>query len=217
MDLRTGIAVSCLEGESRVETVRLADGAVLPASVVIVAVGIEPAVSPLLVAGAVGANGVTVDAYCRTSLPDVYAIGDCAAHPNRFADGAVIRLESVQNATDQAAIVARALLGDPVPYAAVPWFWSHQYDLKLQTIGLSAGHDLAVLRGDPKTRSFSVAYCKDGRVIAFDCVNAPKDYVQGRKLVAERAQVPASLLADASVPLKDMTALESDRVPTTSP
>ena len=205
VDLRTGAAMDCLEGDgTKVTGVKMADGSVLPAEIVIVGIGIVPCVGALLGAGAAGGNGVDVDEFCRTSLPDVYAIGDCAAHANDFADGAVIRLESVQNANDQATTAAKAICGELVPYKATPWFWSNQYDLKLQTVGLSTGHDRAVLRGDPVTRSFSVVYLKGGKVIALDCVNMVKDYVQGRKLVEARAQIAPEMLADASVPLKEM-------------
>ncbi|MES2303071.1 MAG: oxidoreductase C-terminal domain-containing protein, partial [Pseudomonadota bacterium] len=99
---------------------------------------------------------------------------------------------------------AKDICGAPVPYKATPWFWSNQYDLKLQTVGLSTGHDNAVLRGDPATRSFSVVYLKGGKVVALDCVNMVKDYVQGKKLVEARAQIAPEMLADASVPLKEM-------------
>lgn len=205
VDLRLGVSVACIEGkDGRASGVRLLDGSVIPAQMVIVGIGVEPAVSPLIAAGAEGANGVRVDVQCRTSLPDVFAIGDCALHANRFADGAMIRLESVQNANDQAKVAAGTILGGEAAYDAVPWFWSNQYDLKLQTVGLSTGHDAAVLRGDPATRSFSVVYLRRGRVVALDCVNAVKDYVQGRKLVAEGARAEVSILADASVPLKEI-------------
>ena len=196
--------------QGRAAGLHLKDGAVVPADLVIVGIGIVPAVAPLLEAGAAGGNGVLVDDYCRTTLPDVYAIGDCAAHANGYAGGAVIRLESVQNANDMATTAARALLGRPEPYHTVPWFWSNQYDLKLQTVGLSIGHDAALLRGDPATRSFSVVYLKAGRVIALDCVNAVKDYVAGRALVAARARIDPALLADPvqladpQVPLKSL-------------
>ncbi|TPG49731.1 NAD(P)/FAD-dependent oxidoreductase [Sphingomonas glacialis] len=207
VDLRTGVTVECIEETDGAATgVRLADGTVLAGSMVIVGIGIIPAVAPLLEAGAAGGNGVTVDALCRTSLPDIFAIGDCAAHPNPYADGATIRLESVQNANDQATTVARVLTGDPQPYDAVPWFWSNQYDLKLQTVGLSTGFDMAVLRGDVATRRFSVVYLKAGKVIALDCVNMTRDYVQGRALVMARAVIDPALLADADVPLKEMLA-----------
>ncbi len=205
VDLRTGVTVDSIVGENGAASgVRLADGTVLPGNLVIVGIGIIPAVAPLLAAGADGGNGVNVDALCRTSLPDIFAIGDCAAHPNPYADGAVIRLESVQNANDQATTVAKLLTGEETPYDAVPWFWSNQYDLKLQTVGLSIGHDAVVLRGDVAARSFSVIYLKHGHVIALDCVNATRDYVQGRTLVVARAVVDPARLADAAVPLKEL-------------
>lgn len=204
VDLRTGVTVECIEGDETVSGVRLADGTVLPCEIVIVGIGIVPAIGPLIAAGAAGGNGVDVDEYCRTSLPDVFAIGDCAAHANGFADGAVVRLESVQNANDMATCAARAIMGEPQPYAATPWFWSNQYDLRLQTVGLSTGHDATVLRGDPAARSFSVVYLKAGKVIALDCVNAVKDYAQGRKLVENRSTPEPERLADTSVPLKEL-------------
>lgn len=204
VDLRTGIGVDCIEGDSRVTGVRLSDGTLLACEMAIVGIGIVPAVEPVLAAGAAGGNGVAIDALCRTSLPHVYAIGDCAAHASAFAGGAEIRLESVQNANDMATTAARAILGEDVPYRATPWFWSNQYDLKLQTVGLSTGHDAEVVRGDPATRSFSVVYLKDGRVIALDCVNMVKDYVQGRALVEAGAAIDPARLADANEPLKAM-------------
>ena len=205
VDLRTGVNVSEIVGDgSKVSGVKLADGEIVPAQMVIVGIGIIPAVAPLLDAGAQGGNGVLVDGHCKTSLPNIYAIGDCAAHANGFAEGAVIRLESVQNANDQAKVAAQAILGSPQDYGATPWFWSNQYDLKLQTVGLSTGHDAAILRGDPATRSFTVVYMKQGHVIALDCVNSVKDYAQGRKLVEARAVIPAADLANVELPLKDL-------------
>ncbi len=206
VDVRLGITVECIEGEDKVTGVRLADGSVLACEMVIVGIGIVPAVEPLLAAGARGGNGVAVDELCRTSLPHVFAIGDSALHANPFAGALPIRLESVQNANDMATVVARMITGEPDPYHAVPWFWSNQYDLRLQTVGLSAEHDQEVLRGDPATRSFSIVYLKRGRVVALDCVNATKDYVQGRALVVGGASVPPEKLADMGIPLKEMAA-----------
>jgi 3-phenylpropionate/trans-cinnamate dioxygenase ferredoxin reductase subunit len=185
-----------------VSGVTLADGRHFGADLVIVGIGIVPSVQPLIDAGARGGNGVWVDDHCRTSLPDIFAIGDCALHANRFAGGAETRLESVQNAADMAITVARGITGDPAPYNAVPWFWSNQYDLRLQTMGLSIGHDQTVLRGDPATRSFSLIYLKQGCVIALDCVNAARDYVQGKALVEQGVAVPVDALADTGTPLK---------------
>ncbi|WP_437880420.1 NAD(P)/FAD-dependent oxidoreductase [Pseudomonas sp. LRF_L74] len=205
VDVRLNARLECLEGEQgQVSGVRLADGEVLAAQMVIVGIGIVPAVEPLLAAGAQGGNGVEVDEVGRTSLADVYAIGDCALHRNGFAEGAAIRLESVQNANDMAMTVAKSLLGQHEPYQAVPWFWSNQYDLRLQTVGLSIGHDQVVVRGDPAQRSFSVIYLRQGQVIALDCVNAAKDYVQGRALVVGGTRAEPVALADASIPLKTL-------------
>ena len=202
VDVRLGVCVDAIEGEDNVTGVRLSNGELIPGDLVIVGSGILPAVEPLIAAGAEGGNGVLVDRLCKTSLPDIYAIGDCAAHENGFAEGAVIRLESVQNANDQANVVARGIVGDEASYHAIPWFWSNQYDLKLQTAGLSTGHDQAVLRGDPATRSFSVVYLKAGKVIAIDCVNATRDYVQGRMIVTAGLVAIPEQLADAETPLK---------------
>ncbi len=205
VDVRLGTMVESIEGtDGRASGVRLADGHVVPCEMVIVGIGIIPAVEPLLAAGAEGGNGVAVDALCRTTLPDIFAIGDCAHHANSFANGAHIRLESVQNANDMATTVAKVLTGEEVPYHAVPWFWSNQYDLKLQTVGLSTGFDRAIVRGDIGSRSFSVVYLRDGAVIALDCVNAIKDYVQGKALVVNATHVDPDLLANASIPLKTL-------------
>lgn len=205
VDLRLGTTVACLRGEGdQVSGVELADGQTLSCDLVIVGVGIEPTIGPLAHAGAACSNGVEVDRYCRTSLPHVFAIGDCAAHPNRFAGGAMVRLESVQNANDMAVTAAHAIGGKELPYDNLPWFWSHQYNLKLQTIGLSQGHDQAIWRGTDQDFSSSVIYLKEGRVIAMDCVNSVKDYVQGRKLVQAGAEVPASRLADVKISLAEM-------------
>jgi len=207
VDVRLGVTVACIaETDGKACGVTLADGETVPAEMVIVGIGIVPAVQPLLDAGAAGSNGVDVDAQCRTSLPDVFAIGDCAAHANAFADGARIRLESVQNANDQATVVAKTIAGTPVDYHTVPWFWSNQYDLRLQTVGLSIGHDAVVVRGDIASRSFSLIYLRAGRVIALDCVNATRDYVQGRALVLAGADTDPARLADAGIPLKEIAA-----------
>ena len=202
VDVRLGQQVTALIGDDRVTEVELGDGELLPADLVIVGIGIVPSVGPLKEAGAKGDNGALVDARCRTSLPDIYAVGDCAAHANVFADGEIIRLESVQNANDMATVAARDICGEPADYKATPWFWSNQYDLKLQTVGLSAGHDQAVLRGDPTSRKFSLVYLKRGRVIALDCVNNARDYSHGRRLVEMGVTVRPEELADTDRPLK---------------
>ena len=211
VDVRLGATISHLAAErGRVRGAVLADGEELAADIVIVGIGIVPEVTPLIEAGATGGNGVEVDAQCRTSLPDILAVGDCAAHANRFAQGRVIRLESVQNANDQATVAARIILGLDASYDAVPWFWSNQYDLKLQTVGLSAGHDDLVVRGEIASGSFSVVYLREGKVIALDCVNAVRDYAQGRRLVTDGHIVSRDLLADAGVALKEFVATDRE-------
>ena len=205
VDLRLEAKVDRLEGENGwVRQVVLEDGEEIPCDMVVVGIGIVPAAGPLIAAGASGANGVDVDEFCRTSLPDIYAIGDCAAHANQWANGAVIRVESVQNAHDMATTAAKHIVCIDEPYRAFPWFWSNQYDLKLQTAGLSLGYDETVVRGDPANAKFSVIYLKEGRVIALDCVNATKDYVQGRKLVEAGASPDKAALANPDIPLKEL-------------
>lgn len=205
VDVRLAATLHAFVGSGgNVDGVRMTDGEVIAAQLVIVGVGIVPNVRPLIAAGAKGGNGVDVDKYCRTSLPDIFAIGDCAAHENGFAGGRRVRLESVQNANDQAITTAKFIMGDPQPYRVTPWFWSNQYDLKLQTTGLSNDHDDLVVRGEVTDRSFSVIYLKDGKVVALDCVNATRDYVQGRKLLDSNLTVDKARLTDLSVPLKDM-------------
>jgi 3-phenylpropionate/trans-cinnamate dioxygenase ferredoxin reductase component len=203
VDVRLGAKLAGIEGDWKVAGVNMADGEIIPAQMVVVGIGIIPAVGPLIAAGAVGGNGVDVDAFCRTTLPDIYAIGDCAAHISDFAGGERIRLESVQNANDQAMTAAKAIIGDPQPYHALPWFWSNQYDLRLQTVGLSIDHDDTVLRGEPASRSFSVIYLKQGRVVALDCVNAVRDYVQGRMFVIDKLSPAKAKLADTAIAFKE--------------
>lgn len=206
VDVRLSHGVAEIVGDDgAVRGVKLDNDETVDCDMVVVGIGIVPAVAPLIAAGAAGSNGVDVDVYCRTTLDDIYAIGDCAAHANDFADSAVIRLESVQNANDMANTVARAIMGDKEPYHALPWFWSNQYDLKLQTAGLNLGYDAAILRGDPDSRKFTVVYTREGVPIAFDCVGTMKDYVQGRKLLeAGPDKIDPALLADPEVPLKEL-------------
>jgi 3-phenylpropionate/trans-cinnamate dioxygenase ferredoxin reductase subunit len=214
VDLRTAARMDCIEiTGGKATAVLMQDGERIATDLVIAGIGIVPETAPLIAAGATGSNGVDVDTYCRTSLADIYAVGDCAAHHNRFAGGARLRLESVQNANDQAKVAVAHILGRAEPYEAVPWFWSNQYDLKLQTIGLSIGHDQTILRGDPATRSFTVLYLRQGQVIALDCVNATKDYVQGRALVLSGDLLSQADLADPGIPLKEAVPVATGHVP----
>lgn len=191
VDIRLGESVDCLDGTERVTHVVLANGERVPADLVIVGIGITPNVETLAAAGAKVTNGVDVDARCRTSLPDVFAIGDCANQADRYASGDRVRIESVPSVSEQAMTVARELTGQGRDQCALPWFWSNQYDLKLQTVGLSNGYDEELIRGDPESRSFSVVYLREGRIIAVDAVNSARDFVRGRVWVGSGAGVEA--------------------------
>lgn len=209
VDVRLNAQVAAIEGENGSATcVKLGDGEILPCDLVIAGIGIQPEIGPLIAAGATANNGVEVDAFCQTSIPGIYAIGDCAAHRNDFAAGELIRLECVQNANGMANVAAKHICGQPEPYHEVPWFWSNQYDLKMQSVGLCTGHDAAIVRGEPRSRGFSVIYLRKGRVVALDCINSMKDYVQGRKLVEARVEADPAVLADTQRPLSQLTAPE---------
>lgn len=204
VDVRTSCSVSGLEraADGQVTYVNLASGQRLPADLMIVGIGLVPNTELAEAAGLPVDDGIVVDEYCRTADPRVFAIGDCTRHPC-LENGGFRRLESAPNATEQAGVVAATLLGTPRAYDTVPWFWSDQYDVKLQTIGLSAGHDQVVVRGTPEPgRSFAVFYLKGGEVRAADVVNAPRDFMTAKKLVAVHARVPAARLRDLSTPLK---------------
>ena len=203
--LRTGVTVSKLVGnEEHVDAVVLGNGEEISTDLVIVGIGLVPNQDVLEEAGADCSNGVEVDEYCRTSLPDVFVIGDCAYHPNIFADNQRVRLESVPNAVEQAKTVVSCILNNPKPYQALPWFWSNQYDLKLQTAGLNHGYDETVVRGDPETRRFSLIYLRKGQVVAIDAVNSIKDFIGGKKLVEKKARPKITELSNLTIPLKSL-------------
>ncbi len=189
-------------GTARVAAVRLGNDSEVPADFVLVAVGVAPNDALARDAGLACDNGVLVDEYCRTSDASIFAAGDCARHPS-IHYGARVLLESVDNAFEQAQSAALNMLGIDTVHDKVPWFWSDQYDLKMIIVGLAQGHDHALLRGDPATRSFSVCYLKDGELIAVDTVNAAKDQLSARKLIPARARPDPRNLADPAIPLKD--------------
>ena len=204
VDLRTGAQLAALEGEPEVRRVVLGDGTAIDCDLMVIGIGIVPNVELAVEAGLAVDNGIVVDEQTRTSDPDIVAAGDCTSHPSTFA-GRRIRLESVQNALEQGRAAAATLAGKPAPYQTVPWFWSDQYDLKLQMVGLSAGHDRCVFRGDPATgRSFAAFYLRDGVLIAADTVNRAADFMFAKKLVASGARIDAAVLADEAVALKSL-------------
>lgn len=204
VDLRTWVAVERFhEADGRAGGVVLAGGERVPADIVVVGVGVTPETALAEASGLALAGGIAVDALGRTSAEGIYAAGDCAAYAHPLAPGPMV-FESVQNAVDQAQAVASAILGAPKPYEAVPWFWSDQYDVRLQTAGLIAAGDRAVLRGDPGGGAFSVAHLRDGRLVALETLGRMKDFVQAKKLIAAGAAPDAHALADPETPLKSL-------------
>lgn len=202
--LLLGAGVVGLVGEAgHVTGVETTGGAVHPADFVVVGIGVTPNVELAAEAGLEVANGIVVDAHLATMDPAISAIGDAVAYPSRFADG-LVRLESVQNAVDQAKAVAARLTGRPAPYEAVPWFWSDQSDLKLQMVGLAGPTDDAVLRGDPASRRFSVFRFRNGVLTAIESVNRPADHMLGRRLLAGTPTITPAQAADESLELKSL-------------
>jgi 3-phenylpropionate/trans-cinnamate dioxygenase ferredoxin reductase subunit len=203
--LRTSIAaIEASDDGRRVAGVRLADGRLLPADLVLIGIGLEPRTELAEQLGLELDNGIVVDEYARTSNPAIVAAGDCTTLPHPLTGEGRMRIESVQNAIAQAQTAAASLLGHPSATRAVPWFWSDQADLKLQIAGLSHGYDQVVVRGAPPSERFSVLYYASDKLIAVDAINTPRDYMVARKVLGEGGTIPAGRAADASVPLKEL-------------
>ncbi|MGE0575055.1 NAD(P)/FAD-dependent oxidoreductase [Reyranella sp.] len=200
--VHTGVAVKGFEGEGRVERV-VCEGLLAAADLVVVGVGALPNIELARTAGLATTNGIDVDARCRTEDPAIYAIGDCTNQHHPMLDRR-LRLESVHNALEQGRMAAAAICGLPAPPDQVPWFWSDQYDVKLQTAGLSDRHDQAIIRGRPdEGRSFAVFYLSDGVLVACDAMNRAAEFMMSKVLVGARARVDAAKLADERVAVKD--------------
>ena len=201
-----GAGVSEIAGPGgKVREVRTNDGMVYPADLVLVGIGIVPNTELAREAGLRVANGIAVDEYLQTEDEHIYAIGDCVEHPCSFAR-ARIRLESVQNAADQAQCAAATIAGKRRSYNALPWFWSDQYDVKLQMAGISLGYDRTVIRGNPQSGKFSVFYFQGDRLSAVDSINRPLDHILGRKLVEAGVSLTADQAADESADLRKLGA-----------
>lgn len=200
VNIHTGVQIARLEGAPTVSQVVLANGACFAADVVLVGIGMVPNTELAAAAGLECDNGILVDTCACTSDPRIVAAGDCTNHPSVYAQRR-LRLESVQNAVDQARSAAASLCGLSRPYQTVPWFWSDQYDLKLQTAGLSSGHDQWVIRGDTRSRSFSVFYFRLGQLIAADSINRMQDHLLARRLIAQGASPDPHRMADESLTL----------------
>lgn len=203
VEIRCNTGVRSFSGDTRLRGVVGSDGVEIPADLAIVGIGILPNVELAEAAGLVCSNGIMVDEYCRTSDPDVLAVGDCTNHPNPLL-GRRVRLESVHNAQEQAKTAAATLLGRLEPYAQIPWFWSDQYDLKLQIVGFSTRTDQTILRGDPDSRSFALFCLNEGRLTAVYAVNHPREFMLSKKLIALNARPEPALLRDASVSFKEI-------------
>jgi 3-phenylpropionate/trans-cinnamate dioxygenase ferredoxin reductase component len=208
---RHGVRIRCnervraLHGDARtgrVRSVLTEAGGEYPADVVLVGVGVAPADELAKAAGLECENGVVTEAHCRTSHEAIYAAGDCASHLHRRY-GRHLRLESVDNAFEQGTTVALNLVGNETLHDKLPWFWSDQFDLKLVIVGVAQGYDTVVVRGAPAARSFSACYLRRGELIAIDTVNAPKDQMAARKLIAAHARPSLEKLSDPAIALKD--------------
>ncbi|MCP5178339.1 MAG: FAD-dependent oxidoreductase [Pseudomonadales bacterium] len=197
--IHTGMGVLGFTGEKgRVTAVNVPDGS-FAADAVLVGIGIIPNVELARDAGLECDNGIVVDDHCRTSDPDIYAIGDCTNHPNPLL-GRRLRLESVPNAMEQARVTSGNIMGGDKVYAAIPWFWSDQYELKLQMVGFSADGNQQVLRGDMAANQFAMFYLKDGVVVAADAVNSPKEFMLCKQMIGKA--VDATRLGDPTADLK---------------
>jgi 3-phenylpropionate/trans-cinnamate dioxygenase ferredoxin reductase subunit len=205
VDIMLSTGVSGFSGNGKIAAVDLADGKQLAADMVIVGIGIVPNTELASDAGLEVDDGIVVDDHCRSSDPGIYAVGDCTRHPNEIL-GFSVRLESVHNALEQAKTAASNICGEDSSYAQVPWFWSDQYDIKLQIAGLSQGYDQVVVRGEPEDRSFACLYLKHGQLIAVDAVNSPKDFMQSKALIAAHAVIDPERLTDTAVELKELGA-----------
>lgn len=202
----TGTGVTGFRGDAAVEAVATTDGPIAPCDLVVVGIGVVPNVELAARAGLECSDGIRVDTCARTSDPRVVAAGDCTIHPHPFAKRE-IRLESVHNAVEQAKAAAFSILGREQPFVDIPWFWSDQYDLKLQIAGLSLDYDQVVVRGDMASSRFAVYYLADGRPIAIDAVNSPRDFMNGKKLLAAKPLVTPAQIADETF---DLTGLLVD-------
>ena len=191
--LSTGL--KAIRGNDHVTAVEVGDGDLVQADFVIIGAGILPNCELAEAAGLIVDNGIAVDDRCQSSDPNIYAIGDCSSHPSEIY-GRRIRLESVHNALEQAKTAASNICGIEEHYSQVPWFWSDQYDLKLQIAGLSDGYDQVVIRGEPRDKKFSCFYLKGGVLVAVDAINSARDFVQSKTLIAARTAIDPAKLAD---------------------
>ena len=203
VEIHCNTGVAAFHGQRGVDAVETTAGRRFSCDLVVVGIGILPEVGLAEESGLTCDNGIHVDDHARTEDPNIVAAGDCTNHPSLFA-GRRIRLESVHNAVEQAKTAAMSLIGESQPYAQVPWFWSDQFDLKLQIAGLSEDHDQVIVRGNPDDNRFSACYLRTGKLVALNAVNSPRDFIFGRKLIAAEAVVQPEQLADSATSLGDL-------------
>ena len=203
VDVRLATTIEALTGEGRVSGARLSGGETLPATAAVIGIGIVPNVELAEAAGLGVDNGIRVDAFCRTSDPDIFAAGDVTNHPNDLL-GRNIRLESWENAQNQGIAAAKAMLGSETPYCEIPWFWSDQYDVNIQLVGLPTGFDETVTRGDRAEDRFVEFYMKSGRIDGAAAINNPRDIRFAKRLMQAQKTVDPAALADPAVKLQTL-------------
>ena len=203
VDFQFNNSLKEIVGSKKVEKVICSDGTEIKADMVIIGAGILPNVEIAEEAGINCENGIIVDEFAKTNLDIVFACGDCTNHPNKLLNRN-LRLESVHNAMEQAKTAAYSVLGNPVEYNQIPWFWSDQYDHKLQIVGLSGEHDAVTIRGNIKESKFMLFYTKEDKLIAVDSVNNPKEFLICRKLVANKVKMNAEMISDLKMDLNDL-------------
>jgi len=203
VEFKFNTSVTDIEDRGKQKRIICSDGSFLDTDVVVIGVGIKPNIGLAKSSGLKCDNGILVDDRGQTSDPHIFAVGDCSNHHNNILKRR-LRLESVQNAVEQAKSVAAGIAGNHKPYQEVPWFWSDQYNIKLQIAGISQHHDRRVIRGSPEEEKFAVFYQKDKCLIAVDAINSPKEFVTGKKLIQMQAEIPPELIRNVDVDLKEI-------------
>ena len=209
VDLRCNTIVDGFSGDRKVQSVDLRDQDPLPADMVVIGIGVLPNIELAKAAGLTIDNGIVVDEFCRTEDPKILAAGDCTSHPNSLLQK-TLRLESVHNALEQAKTVASTICGELVEYAQIPWFWSDQYDVKLQIVGMSSGYDTVVIRGEPDSKSFAAFYLKGNKLLAVDAINSAREFMLAKKLLAKGVEFDLDELKDMQRPFKEIAQAKLD-------
>ena len=203
VEFKFNTSITDIEDQGKQKRVICSDGSVLNTDLVVIGVGIKPNIELAQSSGLECDDGIIVDDNGQTSDHHIYAVGDCSNHPNNILKRR-LRLESVQNAVEQAISVAAGISENHRPYHQVPWFWSDQYNIKLQIAGISQYHDRRVIRGFPEEEKFAVFYLKDNCLIAVDAINSPKEFVAGKKLIERQTEAPFDLIQDLDFDLKEI-------------